>query len=261
LKTIDAFIAAGGIPGPRDPLYAEAIGGPKTLIEVAGKPMVQWVIDALDAAPSIGRIVVVGLEENSGLTSRKPLFFHPDQGGFFANVVAGISRLSSLESMAELGLGISGDIPGIRPEMVEWLAAEAASSSFDVQYLVVRREVVEARFPRSGRTFLSFRDGQYSGGSANVIALNKEIPLPRLWERLSRARKNPVRMAGIIGPRILFGFLFRTLTAEDVLSVFCRRFRITGRLLFSPYAELAMDIDKPHHLEILRRHLAGGDQH
>ena len=259
MKTIDAFIAAGGIPGPRDSLYAEAKGGPKTMIDVAGKPMVQWVIDALEAAPSIGRILVVGLGESSGLTSRKPLLFHPDQGGFFANVVAGIRRLSSLESTAELGLGISGDIPGIRPEMVDWLAAEAASSSVDVQYLVVRREVVEARFPRSGRTFLSLCDGHYSGGSANVIALNKEIPLPRLWERLARARKNPLRMAAVIGPRILFGFLFHRLTAADVLSVFCRRFRITGRLLFSPYAELAMDIDNPHHLEILRRHLTGGN--
>jgi hypothetical protein len=260
LKTIDAFIAAGGIPGPRDPLYAEAKGGPKTLIDVAGKPMAQWVVDALTGSPSIGRILVVGLGEDSGLTSRKPLLFHPDQGGFFANVAAGIRRLSSLESTAEFGLGISGDIPGIRPEMVDWLASVALSSSLDVQYLVVKRDVVEARFPRSGRTFLTLRDGRYSGGSANVIALNKEIPLPHMWERLARARKNPLRMAGVIGPRILFGYLFRTLTAEDVLSVFCRRFRITGRLLFSPYAELAMDIDKPYHLDILRRHLAGGNQ-
>lgn len=257
MKTIDAFIAAGGIPGPRDPLYAEAKGGPKTLIDVAGKPMVQWVIDALDAAPSIGRIVVVGLEDSSGLTSRKPLFFHPDQGSFFANVVAGINRLSSLESAAEFGLGISGDIPGIKPEMVEWLAAEGASAKLDAQYLVASKEVVEARFPRSGRTFLSMRDGRYCGGSANVFDLHLDILLPRLWDRLARARKNPLRMAAVIGPRILFGFFFHRLTAADVLSAFCRRFRITGRLLFSPYAELAMDIDKPHHLEMLRRHLVG----
>ena len=134
------------------------------MIDVAGKPMVQWVINALDAAPSIGRIVVVGLEESSRLTSRKPLFFHPDQGSFFANIAAGISRLSSLESAAEFGLGISGDIPGIKPEMLDWLAAEGASAKLDAQYLVVRREVVEARFPGSGRTFLRFRDGHYCGG-------------------------------------------------------------------------------------------------
>jgi CTP:molybdopterin cytidylyltransferase MocA len=259
LKLIDVFIAAGGIPGPRDPLYAEAKGGPKTMIDVAGKPMVQWVIDAVNASPSIGRIVVVGLEESSGLTSRKPLFFHPDHGSFFANVLAGINQLSSLESGADFGLEISGDIPGIRPEMVEWLAAEAASLALDVHYVVLNREVAEARFPGSGRTFIRFRDGYFCGGSAHAIALHKEIPLLPLWKRLGRARKNPFRMAVVIGPRILFSFLFRRLTVAEVISVFGRRFRITGRPLFSPYAELAMDIDKPHHLELLRRHLAGGN--
>jgi hypothetical protein len=253
-------VTAGGIPGPKDPLYAEAKGGPKTMIDVAGKPMVQWVIDALDKAGTIGRIVVVGLDERYGLTSGKPLLFHPDQGGFFANAAAGIRRLSSLEAGADFGLGIAGDIPGIRPEMVDWLAGEVVSAALDVQYVVVKREVLEARFPGSGRTFVSVRDGRFAGGNANGVALHKEIPLPLVWERLSRARKNPLRMAGLMGSRFLFGLLFHTITVEEMINIFCRRFRITGRVLASPYAELAMDVDKPHHLEIMRRFLAGGNE-
>ena len=44
---MDAIVTAGGIPQPEDPLYTFSNGNAKALIDVAGKPMVQWVLDAL----------------------------------------------------------------------------------------------------------------------------------------------------------------------------------------------------------------------
>ena len=44
---MDAIVIAGGIPQPEDPLYTYSHGDSKALIDVAGKPMVQWVLDAL----------------------------------------------------------------------------------------------------------------------------------------------------------------------------------------------------------------------
>ena len=44
---IDAIVTAGGIPQSGDPLYAYSNGDSKALIDVAGKPMIQWVLDAL----------------------------------------------------------------------------------------------------------------------------------------------------------------------------------------------------------------------
>jgi len=256
LKTVNAFITAGGIPGPKHPLFSESRGGPKVLIDVAGKPMVQWVINALDEAETIDRIVIIGLDEKAGLSAKKPLSFLPDRGGFFENIISGIYGLSALDPDAEFGVAVCGDIPGIRGEMVDWLVRKTVPENLDAYYVIAGREVVETRYPESHRTFIRFKDGRYCGGSIHVVALNKEIPGLRIWERLGKARKNPVRMASVIGPKILFGLLFRRLTVEGVMKVFGRRFKITGRAVFTPYAELAMDIDKPRHLEIMRRHLA-----
>ncbi|MBN1939870.1 MAG: phosphatase PAP2 family protein [Candidatus Aminicenantes bacterium] len=260
MNPIDAFIVAGGVPGPKDPIYSETRGGPKTLIPINGKPMVQWVIDALDEAETIGRIVVVGLDEASGLTAVKPLSFFPDQGGLFQNVVAGIHGLAALDPEAEYGLAASGDIPGIRGDMVDWLVRESVSKNLDVHYVIGGREVVDKRFPESRRTFIPFRDGKYCGGGIHVISVNKNIAVPKIWDRLGEARKNPARMAAVIGPKIMFGLLFRRLTVEGVMKAFCRRFRITGRAVFAPYAEMVMDVDKPHHLEVMRRHLSARGQ-
>lgn len=52
---MDAIVIAGGIPRPEDPLYAYSHGDSKALIDVAGKPMIQWVLDALGDAKKIGR--------------------------------------------------------------------------------------------------------------------------------------------------------------------------------------------------------------
>jgi NDP-sugar pyrophosphorylase family protein len=39
---MDAVVTAGGIPKPDELLYPYTLGKPKALLEIAGKPMVQW---------------------------------------------------------------------------------------------------------------------------------------------------------------------------------------------------------------------------
>ena len=43
---MDAIVIAGGIPQPEEPLYEYTQGIPKAMLNIAGKPMVQWVLDA-----------------------------------------------------------------------------------------------------------------------------------------------------------------------------------------------------------------------
>ena len=64
---MDAIIIAGGIPEPGDPLYEFTQGKPKALLDIAGKPMVQWVLDAIGGADRIDQVVLVSLSEESGL--------------------------------------------------------------------------------------------------------------------------------------------------------------------------------------------------
>ena len=40
---MDAIVTAGGIPMPGEPLYEYTNGSPKALLDIAGKPMIQWV--------------------------------------------------------------------------------------------------------------------------------------------------------------------------------------------------------------------------
>ena len=47
---MDAIVTAGGIPQPGEPLYEYTLGASKAMLDVVGKPMIQWVLDALEGA-------------------------------------------------------------------------------------------------------------------------------------------------------------------------------------------------------------------
>src|SRR5262245_43628097 len=118
---MDAIVTAGGIPNPEDPLYSFLKGDAKALVDVAGKPMIQWVLDALGSAKSVNNVILVGLSAKNQLTCAKPLHFIPNQGRMLSNIVTGVHKSLELDKKNKYVLIVSSDIPTIKPEMVDWL--------------------------------------------------------------------------------------------------------------------------------------------
>ena len=116
-----AIVTAGGIPQPEDPLYAYSKGDSKALIDVAGKPMVQWVLDALNDAREVDEIIMIGLSAKSGLSSKKKMHYLSNQGRMLANIVAGVDKALELDPMTEYVMIVSSDIPSMTGDMVDWL--------------------------------------------------------------------------------------------------------------------------------------------
>ena len=85
---MDAIVTAGGIPQPGDPLYSYSHGNSKALIDIAGKPMIQWVLDALGDAKHVDNVIVMGLSPKSGVTCKKPLYFLSMQGSACGQTMA-----------------------------------------------------------------------------------------------------------------------------------------------------------------------------
>lgn len=253
---MDAIVTAGGIPLPEEPLYTETRGRPKALLDIAGKPMVQWVLDALSEAQMVERVVLVGLTEKSGLTCRKPITFIPNQGKMLDNLRAAAEEVLRQNKKARHVLIVSSDIPAITGEMVDWLVRTAMETDEDVYYTVIPRQVMEARFPAAKRTWTRLADMEVCGGDMNVGRLSllarKDVAL---WEKITNARKSPVRQAALIGLDTLFLLLFRRLTLAQAVEKVTKRLNIRGRAIVCPYAEVGMDVDKPVHLEQMRQDL------
>lgn len=252
---MDAVVIAGGIPRPNEPLYRYSKGDSKALIDVAGKPMIQWVLDALGAAKRIERVVVVGLSDKSGLSCKKPLSYLSNQGRILENLKAGTARVMELNPKAKYVLIVSSDIPGITGGMVDWVIETCLQTKDDLYYNIIYREDMERRFPGSKRTFTSLKDMQVCGGDMNVVRTSIVSQNSDFWTRVLDARKNPAAQASLIGPDIIFKYIFRQLTVDDVIQRLSDKLDIKGRAVFCPYPEIGMDIDKPHQLELVRSDL------
>jgi molybdopterin-guanine dinucleotide biosynthesis protein A len=252
---MDSVIIAGGNPKQDDLLYPLAGDVPKALLQISGKPMIQWVVDALNESKTVDRIVIVGLDSNSSIHCEKPISFIPDQGSMLDNIRGGIKEVSNISPQAEHALLLSADIPGITGEMVDWTVNTALETNHDLYYSIVTRDVMESLFPSSKRSFVRLKDIDVCGGDMNLFRISMVTGRDDLWNKLIASRKNALKQASLIGFDTLLLLLLRQLTLEQLVKTVTRRFNINGRAVLSPFAEVAMDVDKPFQFDILNTYL------
>jgi len=253
---MDAIITAGGIPLPEDPLYPFTKGNSKAMLEIAGKPMIQWVIDALSNSEKVNNVIIIGMNEKSGLITSKPTYYLPNEGRMLANIVAGVHKALELNSGTEHVLIVSSDIPALSGEMVDWLIKEIEKDPADIHYGVIPRDVMEKRYPDSRRTWTHLKDIDVCGADINATHVRMATEHLDTWEELIGKRKSPLRQAAAIGFTTLFLMVLRQLTLNDLVTRVSKSIGIRGKAVVWPWAEAGMDVDKPHQLEIMRADMA-----
>ena len=253
---MNAIVTAGGIPQPGDKLYAYSNGDSKALIDLAGKPMVQWVLDALGEAKKVDQVIVIGLSPKSGLTCKKPLHYVSNQGRMLANITAGVNKSLELNPRGEYVLIVSSDIPGLKGDMVDWLVKTCMQTKDDLYYGVCPREVMEARYPESNRTFTKLKDMEVCGSDINVTHVRMVTEHLETWEQLIGNRKSPLRQAAVIGVDTFFQLATGQFTLQGLVERASQRIGIKGRAIIWDKAEPCMDVDKPHQLELMREDIA-----
>ena len=254
---MDVIVIAGGIPQNDDPLFVFSQGRPKALLDIAGKPMIQWVLDALCQADSVDQMVLVGLDDSSNeLFCPKALAYIPDQGGIIENIRAGVERILQENPDADHVLVASSDIPAITPKIVDWVVRTAQETDHDVYYNLITRQLMEKRFPNANRSYARFKDIEVCGGDMNVVRTKFVTGNDERWQRIIDARKNVLKQAALLGFDTLFLLLFRISTLQDAVKRVTQRLNLTGRAILCPFAEVGMDVDKPYQLELLRNDLA-----
>ncbi len=180
----------------------------------------------------------------------------PDQGTIILNGLAGLSWAREVGPSEQYALLSAADIPAITSEMVEWrIQRSLAGAPVDFDYAVVEEEIMRRRFPDARRSYVRFRDATICGGDLHLVRTQMVVH-QELWDRIAAARKNPMQGGALIGLDTVLLLLLRRLTLEDVRQRVANKLGVLARIQRSPYAELAMDVDKPEQLELLRRALS-----
>lgn len=251
---MDAIILAGG-KSADDPLSEMTHGELKSMLPIAGKPMVQWLLDAISASKSIDTVALIGIEDASALKCSKPLITLPDEGTLIGNMQLGSKKLDEIHPNETHVVSFSADIPTVTPEIIDHLVAIYQKCEFDIYYGVVERSIMEKRFPGSKRTYIKVKNMEVCGGDLNSFSKRAVLKPDALWQDLIKSRKNPLKQAAMIGIDSLLLLMLGLIDLDQVATRVCRRVGITGKALRVPFAEVGMDVDKPFQYEMVQADL------
>ncbi len=147
-------------------------------------------------------------------------------------------------------------VPLITSEIVDGFIESCQPFNKGLYYNFITKEVMEARFPGSNRTYVKLKDGmQIAGGDlmiANPIIGSKN---EELWKTLTNARKHAWKIATVIGIDMLIKFIFRRIGTAEIEKKASEILGLPVEIVLSPYAEIGMDADKPHQVDMLRTEL------
>jgi GTP:adenosylcobinamide-phosphate guanylyltransferase len=251
-----AIVLAGRRPGENGFAASHGVAA-KALIRAGGEPMLGRVARTLLQCPSIGRIVVLAQEAEGLLTgdlawmAADPRIATAEAGD---GISVSVSRLAGTDAAPYPVLVTTADHPLLRPEMVETFIAGAAG--VDVAFAMVERKTVEQAHPATRRTWLKAANGHFSG--ANLFALM--TPASKrgsdFWARAEKDRKRTLKLLSFLGLGVFLRAVTRTISLEGAAERVGRKagFRLKAVLL--PFAEAAIDVDKPADLELAERILA-----
>jgi GTP:adenosylcobinamide-phosphate guanylyltransferase len=249
---MDCIVVAGGVPQEEDLLYEYTQGKPKALLEMHGRTMLERVVDALQSARQIEDVVVVGLGSDMGQTFQRPVHHLPGLGNLVANTISGIDWVLQHKPDTQAVLCSSADIPLLTGEIVDAVIDMCRPFDHGVYYSFVTRETMEARFPGSNRTFTKLKGVEVAGGDLGIIQPDVVVNNRELWNALSNARKHAWQIAREVGIVVLIKLLTRQLSIPDIEKLATRLTGKPAKVLLNPYAEMGMDGDKPHQIEMLR---------
>lgn len=260
-EKFDVFITAGYDPDKADPLLAAAGVDHKSLVPVAGQPMIRHVVSAFVESGRVGEIVIIGLGPEHGLDFGVPVHYVPNQPSLWASQNAGVRRLREINGEDRLIIGTTADIPLLTPGVVNWFIDHCQPYDRGLYWGIVPEDVMVQGFPDSKRSYLPLREGRFCSGDLYMGRLSTAEQIQEKMRDFIANRKSVVRQLLLLGPGVILRFLFRRLALNDMLGVMQRAFGITGGPVILPFAEAGMDVDKPFQWEQVKEYLVRHPEH
>ncbi len=134
--------------------------------------------------------------------------------------------------------------------MVRHFCNEATASGADFCAGLARDETILAAYPQSVRTFFKLGKDRVSG--CNLFALNNKraLVVVQRWQYLDSLRKKPWRLVAAFGPVAILRFALGWIDLQSAFAIISQRLGVVAKPVLMPFAEAAIDVDKPSDLEL-----------
>lgn len=234
-----AIILAAG-RGPDDPMASTFGVAHKCTIPIAGKSMLDHVTAALQAT-AIAKPYIVSIDDLTILTAdSKHLTQLPSARSAPSSALEAIAHINSFPVLIT-----TGDHPLLTPSMIDHMTSESEASTADVLVGLATAETILAKYPDTKRTWFNLGGTRVSGCNLFAVMNPRGLKLLEAWQELEKNRKKPWRLVVAFGLKPLLLFATGRLTPERAFNHISKKLGITARPIFLPFAEAAIDVDKP----------------
>lgn len=248
-----AIVLAGRRPGENGFAATHGVVA-KALIRAGGEPMLGRVVRTLLASPSIGRIVILAQEAEAFLAGElewmasEPRIATARSGD---GISASIGRVAGTAAAPYPVLVTTADHALLQPEMVEYFIAGAAG--VDVAFAMVERRTVETAHPDTKRTWIKAANGHFSGANLFALLTPASSLGTAFWARAEKDRKRTLKLLTFLGLGTFLRAVTRTISLEAAAERAGRKAGFRLKAVRLPFAEAAIDVDKPSDLELAER--------
>lgn len=236
-KNVPAVILAGGKSKPE--LTAVTGIDNKAMTLLNGKPMIAYILEALEGTKCISEKVVIGEDTlDPILTDLKRL---SSSDNFLENIKTGINAVGASGKV----LLVSSDIPLIKSRMIDEFVEKSIKLDADFCYPVIPKEDNEAKFPKMKRTYVKLREGTLTGGNIMLVDAGFILRNEEIVKAAFAARKSPLKLAGMIGWGLLFRLVLGLATVTQAEDAAGRLLQGKLRAVITHDPEIGADVDKP----------------
>ena len=205
--------------------------------------MLQWVLEALRGTTIAKPYIIVIDNESAALSAS-------NRASDVATLPSAHSAPSSaIGAITEVGtfpvLITTGDHPLLTPVMINHMITEAEASNADILVGLATSDVIKSAYPETKRTYFNLGGTRVSGCNLFVVKTKSGLKLLESWQHLEQNRKKPWKLVAAFGLGPLFWFTIGKLTPQRAFALLSGRLGITIRPIFLPFAEAAIDVDKP----------------
>lgn len=249
MNAFTALVLAGS-RGEPDALSAYAGVSHKGLIELAGRTLLERVVTALSdaGATHIGvstadAAIIALLDKIKVAATLEALPASPSPS------------LSVRQGAEALGLPVlvtTVDHALLQPEWVIRFLNDVPETA-DVAALLAPEAAVRTAAPQTQRSYMRFADGRYSGCNLFYLRNARALNVIDLWRRIETHRKQPWKIAAMLGPGMLLGYLAGRLTLDQAVTRLGAKAGVAAAAVRTPYGLAAVDVDKPADLDLVRQ--------
>lgn len=252
-----ALVLAATRGGPRDPLAVAGEVSHKAFIDLAGKPMLRRVVEAVIDSGRVGHIIV-SIEQDAmeeakqvlaGLEQRVPIAYTPSRESIGISVAAVEQSfpdcLPLIITTGDNGLH-TGAIVKSFCDQLDLVDADGALGLTNARYVL-------EKYPDGARAFHRFRDGQYSSCNLYAFLTPKAFKGATIFNGGGQFGKKPKRLIGAFGLAAFLVYKSRLVKVRPFIRFLSRAIGVKTEPVFLPFAEGPIDIDRMNDWQLAER--------